>query len=203
MFHPLGDLNSSLDPGVGVRTHGADVIRLGATDLGSEVSDRAQQGILGGIHVAGTSAPEHMAPSSAPHILAPTSAPCVLAPSMDSSLWPPQLSLSPSLALYLSPPSHRRHRPGPPSSAPAPPAAARSSAAVHRPSSPARRSPPSLPHPLPHPPSSPQRLLHVHRRRGQPLLLPGIPVGLWPPMAEFGGAPAQPPLAPTGSLGSQ
>ena len=42
---------------------GAKVTRLGATDLGSEVPGRAQQGILGGVDVAGTSAPEYMAPS--------------------------------------------------------------------------------------------------------------------------------------------
>ena len=58
---------------------GAEVTRLGATDLGSEVPGRAQQGILGGVHMAGTSAPEFMAPSSAPQILAPTSEPCILA----------------------------------------------------------------------------------------------------------------------------
>ena len=86
-------------------------------------------------------------------------------------------SLSPSLALYLSSPSHRRRQLGPPSPAPALSAAARSSAAVHRPSSAARRSPPSLPHPLPRSPSLPQSSFHVHRRRGRPLLLLGVPVG--------------------------
>ena len=60
---PLGDLNSSLDPRVGARTHGAELTRLSATDLGFEVPGRAQQGILGGVRVAGTSAPEHMVPS--------------------------------------------------------------------------------------------------------------------------------------------
>ena len=84
MFGPQGDLNSSLDPGVGAMTYGAEVTRLGATDLGSEVPGRAQQGSLGGVDVAGTSAPEYMAPSSALQILAPTLAPCILAPSMDS-----------------------------------------------------------------------------------------------------------------------
>jgi hypothetical protein len=44
-FSPLGDVNSSLDPGVGARTHGSEVTHLGATDLGSEVPGRAQQGI--------------------------------------------------------------------------------------------------------------------------------------------------------------
>ena len=47
--------------GVGARTHDVEVKRLGATDLGSEVPGRAQQGILGGVHVAGTSAsPGHV-----------------------------------------------------------------------------------------------------------------------------------------------
>ena len=45
-------------------THGAEVTRLGATDLGSEVPGRTQQDILGGVDVAGTSASEYMAPSS-------------------------------------------------------------------------------------------------------------------------------------------
>ena len=63
---------------VGARTHSAEVTRLGATDLGSEVPGRAQQGILGGVDVVGTSVPEYMAPSSAPQILAPTSVPCIL-----------------------------------------------------------------------------------------------------------------------------
>jgi len=65
--------------GVGVRTHGAEVKRLGVTDLGSEVSGRAQHDILGDVHVAGTSAPEYMAPSSAL-----TSAPCIVTPTVDS-----------------------------------------------------------------------------------------------------------------------
>ena len=43
-------------------THSTEVTRLGATDFGSEVSDRAQQGILGDIDIAGTSTPEYMAP---------------------------------------------------------------------------------------------------------------------------------------------
>jgi len=64
-----------LEPGIGARTHDAEVTRLGATDLGSELPGRAQQIILGGVDVAGTSAPEYMAPSSAPWILAPTSEP--------------------------------------------------------------------------------------------------------------------------------
>jgi hypothetical protein len=41
MFSPLSDVNSSLDPGVSAKTQGSEVIRLGATDLGSEVSGRA------------------------------------------------------------------------------------------------------------------------------------------------------------------
>jgi len=56
------------DPGVVVRNHGAEVTRLGA------MSGRAQQTILRGVHVIGTSAPQ---------ILAPISAPCILAPSID------------------------------------------------------------------------------------------------------------------------
>ena len=47
-------------------THDAEVTRLGATDIGSEVPGRAQQGILGDVDVAGTSTPEYMAPSSTP-----------------------------------------------------------------------------------------------------------------------------------------
>ena len=82
-FGPLGDLNSSLDPGVRARNHGAEVTRLGATDLGAEVPGRAQQAILGGVHVADTSAQQILAPTSAPQILAPSSAPCILAPSIN------------------------------------------------------------------------------------------------------------------------
>ena len=71
----MEDVNSSLNPGVGAITHGAEVTRLGVTDLGSEVPRRAQQGILGDVDVVGTSAPEYMAPSSASQILTPTSEP--------------------------------------------------------------------------------------------------------------------------------
>ena len=95
-FGPLRDLNSSLD-------HGAEVKRLGATDLGCEVPGRAQQGILGGVDVVGTSVPEYMAPSSAPQILAPTSAPCILAPSTDSK--PTAKFPLPRLLSFLPPPS--------------------------------------------------------------------------------------------------
>jgi len=70
--------------GVGARTHGSEVTRLGATDLGSEVPGHAQQAILGGVDVAGTSEPQILAPSSAPRSVAPTSKPWILAPSMDS-----------------------------------------------------------------------------------------------------------------------
>jgi len=81
--------------GVGARTHGSEVTRLGATDLGSEVPGRAQQAILGGVDVAGTSEPQILAPSSAPRSVAPTlepwisslsSEPWILTPSMDSAL---------------------------------------------------------------------------------------------------------------------
>ena len=63
MCGSLGDLNSSLILRVGVMTHDAEVTRLGATNLGSEVPGRAQHDILGGVHVAGTSVPEYMASS--------------------------------------------------------------------------------------------------------------------------------------------
>ena len=43
---------------------GAEVTCLGAINLGSKVPGCAQQGILGGVDVAGTSASEYMAPSS-------------------------------------------------------------------------------------------------------------------------------------------
>ena len=56
---------------VSVISTGVEVTCLGVTDLGSEVPDRAQQGIVGGVHVAGTSTPEYMTPS-------------ILAPSIDS-----------------------------------------------------------------------------------------------------------------------
>ena len=52
--------------GVSARTHGSEVTRLGATDLGFEVPGHAQQAILGGVDVAGTSEPQILAPSSAP-----------------------------------------------------------------------------------------------------------------------------------------
>ena len=45
---------------------GAEVTRLGATDLGAKVPGRALQGILGGVDVTGTSTSEHMTSSSAP-----------------------------------------------------------------------------------------------------------------------------------------
>ena len=79
--------------GVGARTHGSEVTRLGATDLGFEVPGHAQQAILGGVDVAGTLEPQILAPSSAPRSVAPTlepwisavsSEPWILAPSMDS-----------------------------------------------------------------------------------------------------------------------
>ena len=57
---PLGGVNSSLDPGVDVRTYGAEITRLDATDLGSEVPGRAQQDILDDVDVAGTSTPEYI-----------------------------------------------------------------------------------------------------------------------------------------------
>ena len=51
---------------------GAEVTRLGATDLDVEMPGRALQEILGGVDVAGTLAPKYMASSSAPQILAPS-----------------------------------------------------------------------------------------------------------------------------------
>ena len=66
--------------GVGARTHGSEVTRLGATDLGFEVPGRAQQAILGGVDVADTSEPQILAPSSAPRSVAPTLEPRILAP---------------------------------------------------------------------------------------------------------------------------
>ena len=48
---------------------GAEVTRLGATDLGAEMPSHALQGILDGVDVIGT-----MTPNSAPQILTPTCA---------------------------------------------------------------------------------------------------------------------------------
>jgi len=45
---------------------GAEITRLGVTDLDVEVPGRALQGIIGGVDVADTSTPEYMAPSSVP-----------------------------------------------------------------------------------------------------------------------------------------
>ena len=45
---PSRDLNSSLDPGVGAMSSGVEVTRLGATDLGAEVTSHAQKKILRG-----------------------------------------------------------------------------------------------------------------------------------------------------------
>jgi hypothetical protein len=58
---PLGDVNSSLNPGVNARTHGSEVTRLGVTDLSSEIPNRAQQDILGGVDVIDTSKPQILA----------------------------------------------------------------------------------------------------------------------------------------------
>ena len=80
------------------RLHASDV---GAKICGAEVPCRAQQGIKGGVHVAGTSAPEHMAPSSAPQILASSSVPCILAPSMHSK--PEAKFPLPTLLSFLPP----------------------------------------------------------------------------------------------------
>ena len=41
MFGLLGALNSSLDLGVGAMSPGAEITRLGATDLGAEMPSRA------------------------------------------------------------------------------------------------------------------------------------------------------------------
>ena len=65
-------------------THDAEVTRLGATNLGSEVPGRAQQGSLGGVDVVRTSASKYLVPRSAPQILATSSAPSTLARSSDN-----------------------------------------------------------------------------------------------------------------------
>ena len=44
----MRNVNSSLTLGVSVRTHGSEVTRLDATDLGAEVPSRAQKKILCG-----------------------------------------------------------------------------------------------------------------------------------------------------------
>jgi hypothetical protein len=54
MFGPLVDLIVVLDPKLGTISCGAELTRLGSTDLGAELADAAA----------------HMAPSSAPQILA-------------------------------------------------------------------------------------------------------------------------------------
>ena len=82
-------------------THDAEVTRLGATNLGSEVPGRAQQGSLGGVDVAGTSTPEYMTPSSTP---------CILASSMHSKTtakfpWSRLLSFVPPLSQVFALPS--------------------------------------------------------------------------------------------------
>ncbi|XP_066358990.1 uncharacterized protein [Miscanthus floridulus] len=105
--------------GVSARTHSVEVTHLPVINLGSEVSSRAQQGILDGVDVAGTSAPEYIAPSSAPiltsssapQILAATSEPCILAPSMHSK--PMAKFPLPRLLSFLSPPSRFLPLPNP------------------------------------------------------------------------------------------
>ena len=79
-FGHTKDLNSSLNPGVGARNHGAKVTRFGATDLDAEVPDRALQEILGGVDMAGTSEPQILTPNSVPRYVAPTSEPWISAP---------------------------------------------------------------------------------------------------------------------------
>ena len=102
---------------------GAEVTRLGATDLGSEVPGRAQQGSLGGVDMAGTSALEYMAPSSALQILTPSSAPQILAPTsapLAPYILAPSMNLKhaakfllPRLLLFLPPPSRFLPLPNP------------------------------------------------------------------------------------------
>ena len=97
--------------GVGARTHGSEVIRLGAIDLGFEVPSRAQQAILGSVDVADTSEPQILAPSSAPRSVVPSSEPWILAPSMDSK---PTAKFSlPRLLSFLTPPSRVLPLPNP------------------------------------------------------------------------------------------
>jgi len=83
-FGSLCDINSSLNPGVTVKTHGSEITHLGATNLGFEVLGHAQQRILGGTDMAGTSEPQILVPTSEPRSVAPTSEPWILAPSLDS-----------------------------------------------------------------------------------------------------------------------
>ena len=97
--------------GVGARTHGSEVTRLDATDLSSEVPGRAQQGIIGGVDVAGTSEPQILAPSSAPRSVVPSSEPWILAPSMDSK--PTAKFPLPRLLSFLLPPSRVLPLPNP------------------------------------------------------------------------------------------
>ena len=82
-FGPLGDVNSSLDSGVGAMTHSSEVTCLGTIDLGSEVPGHSQQRILGGVDVTGTSEPQILALSSALRSVAPTSKPWISASSLE------------------------------------------------------------------------------------------------------------------------
>ena len=112
MFAPLGDVNSFLTLEVGARTHSSEITRLGAIDLSSDVPARAQQGILGGVDVAGTSVLEYMVPRPAPRFVASSSAPCILAPSMHSK--PTTKFPLPRLLSFLPPPSRFLPLPNPP-----------------------------------------------------------------------------------------
>ena len=93
-------------------THGSEVTSLGATDLGSEVPGHAQQAILGGVDVAGTSEPQILAPTLEPWISAPSSEPWILAPSMDSK--PTAKFLLPRLLSFFPSPSRFLPLPNPP-----------------------------------------------------------------------------------------
>lgn len=55
---PLGDLNLSLDLGIGAMSPDTEVTRLGAINLDAEIPGRAQQEILGDINMTGTSTSE-------------------------------------------------------------------------------------------------------------------------------------------------
>ena len=99
----LGRRKLIFDPEVDAGTHGSEVTRLGAIDLGSEVSGCAQQGILFGVDVTGT---------SEPRISALSSEPWIFAPSMDSK----PTAKFPLLRLlsFLPPPSWFLPLPNPP-----------------------------------------------------------------------------------------
>ena len=97
-----------------------ELTRLDTIDLGSKVPGHAQQGILGGVDVAGSSEPQILAPSSTPRFVASTSEPWIsalsskpwiLAPSMDSK--PTAKFPLSRLLSFLHPPSRVLSLPNP------------------------------------------------------------------------------------------